>query len=162
MAEDKNLKVDMKATGAPTEQEWTETNPKMRELFEAMEDNFLRTKPLWERLNLLVNKVGTALSQGHTGADINWGKINNYLTDNVGEYDYNCFDVVKCPEELAEVRANCIGASCGLGAWQKHTCKDCGKPFYMTFSEVEFFKNKELHVPKRCKKCRDKRKNGVK
>lgn len=162
MAEDKNIKVEMKATGAPSEQEWAETNRKMRELFQSIEEEFLRTKPLWMRLNLLSNKLGNALSQGHTSDDINWGKINKYLTENVDEYDYNCVDLIKCPDDLFNTRANCIAASCGLGAWQKHTCKDCGETFYMTYSEVEFFRNKELHVPKRCKKCRDKRKNGGK
>ena len=162
MAEDKNINVEMNASVTPTEQEWVETNRKMRELYASVEDEFLRTRPLWMRLNLLANKVGNALSQGHTGADINWSKINKYLTENVDEYEFNCFDTIKCPDDLFEVRAECIGASVGMGIWQKHTCKDCGETFYMTFNEVEFFKNKELHVPKRCKKCRDKRKNGVK
>ena len=162
MARDENIKVEMEATGTPTEQEWAETNRKVRELFQAVEEEFFRTRPLWMRLNLLANKVGTALSQGHTGADIDWGKINKYLTENVDEYDFNCFDLVKCPDELFTVRADCISASMNIGAWQKHTCKDCGKTFYMMYSEVDFFKNKELHVPKRCKDCRSKRKNGVK
>ena len=95
MAEDKNINVEMKVTGAPTEQEWAETNRKVRELFQSIEEEFLRTKPLWMRLNLLSSKVGNALSHGHAGADINWGKINKYLTENVDEYDFNCFDPVK-------------------------------------------------------------------
>lgn len=162
MAEDKNLNVEFKATGAPTEQDWVETNRKVTELFQVIEDNFLKTRPLWMRLNLLANKVGNALSQGHTGEDIDWGKINRYLTENVDEYEFNCFELVKCPDDLFEVRADCVLASSGVHAWQKHTCKDCGEVFYLTWGEVEFFRNKELHVPKRCKACRDKRKNGVK
>ena len=160
MTEDKNLDMEMKATETPTEQEWAETNRKMRELYGEIEDKFLRTKPMWMRLNLLSNKVGTALSQGYTEADIDWGKINKYLTENIGEYDFNCIDTIKCSDDLFEVRDDCISASLDMGIWQKHTCKDCGETFYMTFGEVDFFKNKELHIPKRCKKCRDKRKNG--
>ena len=58
MAEDKNIKVEMKATGAPSEQEWAETNRKVRELFQSIEEEFLRTKPLWMRLNLLLWTTG--------------------------------------------------------------------------------------------------------
>lgn len=162
MAEDKNISMEMKATGAPTEQEWAETNRKVNELFKTIQDDFLRTRPLWMRLNLLANQVGNALSQGHTGEDINWGKINEYLTENLDEYEFNCFDAVKCPDELFEVRADCIFASSGISPWQKHVCKDCGETFYLMYGEVEFFRNKELHVPKRCKDCRNKRKNGGK
>lgn len=162
MSKDENIKVEMEATGAPTEQEWAETYHKVRGLFQAVEHDFLKTRPIWMRLNLLSTKVANALGQGHTGDDIDWGKINKYLTENVGEYDYNCVKLIKCPDDLFTARADCISASMNMGAWQKHTCKDCGETFYLMNSEVEFFKRLELHVPKRCKKCRDKRKNGVK
>ena len=161
MAEDKNLNVEVKATGTPTEQEWAETNRKMRELFEVIEDEFLRTKPLWMRLNLLSTKVANAISQGHTEADINWDKINEYLTENVDEYDFNCFDPVKCSDDLFGVREDCISASLGVGAWRKHTCKECGETFYMTYNETHFFQSREFPTPKRCKGCRNKRKNKV-
>lgn len=42
------------------------------------------------------------------------------------------------------------------------TCKDCGKVFYMSKSEVDFFAKKELMLPKRCSACRDKKKGIVK
>ncbi len=35
-------------------------------------------------------------------------------------------------------------------------CKDCGKTFKMSNSEVDFFNSKDLHLPKRCKDCRQK------
>ena len=37
----------------------------------------------------------------------------------------------------------------------KVTCKDCGKEFTLTEGEIEFYKNKGLNLPKRCKECRE-------
>ena len=36
------------------------------------------------------------------------------------------------------------------------TCKQCGKPFVLTDSEIEFFESKGLELPKRCEDCRKK------
>lgn len=38
------------------------------------------------------------------------------------------------------------------------TCKQCGKEFTMADSEIKFYKEKNLQLPKRCKECRDKNK----
>lgn len=37
-------------------------------------------------------------------------------------------------------------------------CVQCGKVFTLTDSEKQFFENKNLNLPKRCKECRDKNK----
>lgn len=37
-------------------------------------------------------------------------------------------------------------------------CKQCGKTFTLSDSEIEFYKNKGLNTPKRCKECRKKNK----
>lgn len=42
----------------------------------------------------------------------------------------------------------------------KRTCADCGKPFVLSEGEIRFFNEKKLSLPKRCKGCREKRKNG--
>ncbi len=34
------------------------------------------------------------------------------------------------------------------------TCKQCGKTFQLSDSEIEFYKSKNLELPKRCKECR--------
>lgn len=36
----------------------------------------------------------------------------------------------------------------------QRTCKQCGKTFTLTQSELDFYQNKNLSVPKRCKECR--------
>lgn len=38
-------------------------------------------------------------------------------------------------------------------------CKDCGKDFELSQGEINFYKSKNLNLPKRCKECRDKNKD---
>lgn len=40
----------------------------------------------------------------------------------------------------------------------KCTCKQCGKEFEISASEIEFYESKNLSIPKRCKDCRIKNK----
>lgn len=40
----------------------------------------------------------------------------------------------------------------------KFTCKQCGKEFTLSDSEIRFYKGKNLKLPKRCKECRVKNK----
>ena len=37
----------------------------------------------------------------------------------------------------------------------KRTCKQCGKDFFLTKSEIDFYNSKNLTLPKRCKECRE-------
>lgn len=41
---------------------------------------------------------------------------------------------------------------------KKITCVSCGSQFVLTESEIDFYKNKKLNLPKRCEECRAKRK----
>lgn len=123
-------------------------------------DKTLLSMPMWMRLNYLLNSVGNALKQGLTDADVNWDKINKILTTNVNEYDFNAFGRIETSEQLLWESARCRSASICDDIWQEHICKDCGKEFFMTYNEVHFYESKNLHVPKRCKACREKRKVG--
>lgn len=38
-------------------------------------------------------------------------------------------------------------------------CKDCNDPYYITYAEENWYKIKNFNVPKRCKACRNKRRN---
>lgn len=40
----------------------------------------------------------------------------------------------------------------------EHKCIDCGNDFVLTDKERAFYEDRNLHLPKRCKPCRDKRK----
>lgn len=39
-------------------------------------------------------------------------------------------------------------------------CKDCGDSFLFTAAEQKYYEEKGLVPPKRCKKCREARKNN--
>lgn len=42
----------------------------------------------------------------------------------------------------------------------KKVCKQCGKEFELTQGEIQFYENKNLNIPSRCKECRDKNKQS--
>lgn len=42
----------------------------------------------------------------------------------------------------------------------KRTCKQCGKEFVLSQSEIDFYKSKNLSIPKRCKECREANKQA--
>lgn len=42
----------------------------------------------------------------------------------------------------------------------KRICKQCGKTFELSDSEIAFYQKKNLHLPKRCKECRQADKQG--
>ena len=42
----------------------------------------------------------------------------------------------------------------------KRKCKQCGEEFTLTDSEIKFFKDKNLDLPKRCSECRKENKNN--
>lgn len=141
-----------------TQQDLEECNRKMREMFQRIEIETLQKMPMWMRFNYLGNKLSRALKDGVTNNDIDWDKLNHLLSDGRDEYDFNYYDRITTPEQFFEARELCIGSPILNWVWQKRFCKDCGSKFTMSHSEVEFFKNKELHLPKRCPKCRAKRK----
>lgn len=136
-------------------------NEAMEFIVKAQRETLL-TFPMWMRFNYICNSINQALTNGLTEADIDWDKVNELLTTNRDEYDFNFFKRIETVEQLVWARADCIAASLDSydGIWQEHTCKDCGNTFVMSYNEVEFYKEKGLHVPKRCKACRNKRKAG--
>ena len=42
----------------------------------------------------------------------------------------------------------------------KKRCKQCGREFTLTDSEIKFFNDKNLDLPKRCSECRKENKNN--
>lgn len=42
----------------------------------------------------------------------------------------------------------------------KLTCKQCGKEFELSEAEINFYKSKNLHIPKRCEQCRQANKKN--
>jgi hypothetical protein len=125
-------------------------------------DATLVSFPMWMRFNYLCNTINNVLQQGNSEDNINWDKVNEILTNNRSEYDFNHFKRIETVEQLVWVRGECLAASMDMecGIWQSHMCKDCGNPFMMNYREVKFYEEHQLHIPKRCKSCRAKRKAG--
>lgn len=144
-----------------TPEEWAETNRKVSEMLREIEEETIRKMPLWMRMNFYANKLGRAIKDGYTDKDVKWDYINEMLTKDLSIFDYNMLEPVYSFAKFDSLRFDVIAASEGIGPWHKHTCKDCGKDFYMMHNEVIFYQDKELQLPKRCKECREKRK-GVK
>ena len=44
---------------------------------------------------------------------------------------------------------------------KKIKCQDCGEVFDFTEKEQKFYEEKGFFPPKRCKSCRDERKNQI-
>ncbi len=42
---------------------------------------------------------------------------------------------------------------------EEYTCVDCDQNFILTGKEIDWYKKRELQLPKRCKGCREDRKN---
>lgn len=144
-----------------TKEEWAETNRKVSEMMREIQIDALKKLPLWLRMNWFGSQMAKALEDGYKNEDFNWDFINEMCVKDLDQFDYNMYEPVQTVEEFENQRFNVIAASEGIGHWHKHKCKDCGKEFYMDYSEVHFFEKKELSLPKRCKECRDKRKNNM-
>lgn len=43
----------------------------------------------------------------------------------------------------------------------KYTCVDCKEEFIFTEGEQDYFRDRGLAIPKRCDKCRLKRRSGL-
>ena len=72
----------------------TDINETMKTLHAEM-DKTLMSFPMWMRFNYLLNTIGKVLEQGKTEADINWDKVNEILTTNRSEYDFNVFEQLR-------------------------------------------------------------------
>ncbi len=52
---------------------------------------------------------------------------------------------ISVPEKKAQKKSNKVTT---------FICKDCGRPFTLTASNIDFYEKKGLHLPKRCEPCR--------
>lgn len=141
-----------------TQQEFEEVSRKVRESFQEIELRMLATFPMWMRFNYIGNKINNLLQGGYTEDEVNWDKVNYMLFNDRDEYDFNCYGEIKAIDQFYDARELCFEGLNFNGPWQLRVCKDCGKTFMMRFSEVEFYRKKELHLPKRCQECRAHRK----
>lgn len=134
-----------------TEMQNKEVEPIQRvsNAIKAMSKAMIVDEPIETRLNYITNGMS-----GIEDKDVDWKAVNELLTTNVSKYDFNIIEDAVSIRGIYDVRANNIAASLGLGAWQKHRCRECGEDFYMSKGEVDFFEKKSFDLPKRCKCCR--------
>lgn len=142
-----------------TKEEWEETNRKVSNMIHEIQMEALKKFPLWMKMNWFCNQMNKAILDQHEETEFKWNFINEMCSKNLDPFDYNMYEPVDTVERFEKQRFDVICASEGVGPWHKHKCKDCGEEFYMTYKEVNFYKDKELSLPKRCKECRAKRKN---
>jgi hypothetical protein len=111
------------------------------------------TGDLFTRITKLLN----ALEEEGIESLETLGDITTYLFANLGEYDYNMFDLriikLKTTADLKALQNDMRLAICGMGFWKKLTCKDCGKVYYLTKEQIDDFMAKDYNLPKRCPKC---------
>lgn len=69
-------------------------------------------------------------------------------------YDYNIIDEIHNIKDLEEIYEKSIYADLGIYPKYKQTCKKCGHTFYLNNSEIEWYLNKNLNIPKTCEFCR--------
>ena len=128
-------------------------NIKMGEIFHEA----FNTLPMWVKLGNLAHAVRRACNEGKE-SELDWDLINKNATESIKETDFNAFERFTCPEDLYKANENCRLASILDLKWRKETCKSCGKTFYLTYDELEYFLKKGLSAPKRCRVCRAERK----
>jgi len=76
---------------------------------------------------------------------------------NVDEFKHQCNTAVDHAIKAAE----CYNRDLQSFELQIHKCKDCGIYFFTSTNEELWFKANNLSVPKRCNKCRAKRRKSA-
>lgn len=118
----------------------------------------LKYLPVLMRVNYLLN---TTFNHDIADESIDWKTVNEILTSNINDIDYNHVKEVNSSEELKQLKVSIECAMADLEPWITRKCKDCKEDFTMLFSEVDYFCSRNLHLPKRCSKCRKARKSGT-
>lgn len=90
---------------------------------------------------------------------IDWDDCMRFLRSFSKNHDgYNIYpDKINDKNDLLELDNKIRKAFAGQGPMIRRICMDCHKEFYIYISEMCFFEDKGLALPKRCKDCRKKK-----
>ncbi len=110
---------------------------------------FIEHFPMWMKFNFIANTTADK-----TDEEIDWNYVNEMLLKNAEDDDYNCFDRINSKEEFKVEYDKIVSAQFDMHPFRRCTCKTCKEPFTLNFSEIEYYKSKELKLPKRCIYCR--------
>lgn len=133
-----------------------EVSQKIAEWMRETKLKVIRESAMWMRLRILAHEAANAKAKGFSDEDLDWDTVNELIMlPSPVEYDYNLVHPVHTADELIAMSADCDMAGIMQDMpWHKQKCKACGAEFTLTYSEVEWFKRKEMVPPKRCRYCR--------
>lgn len=80
------------------------------------------------------------------------------LLSNFGPLDETVKFVNLSSDEDAARLVNRWNRDLATGYREIHTCKDCGKVFFINAKEKDWYAKKKFQLPKRCKSCRVEKK----
>lgn len=103
---------------------------RVKKAMSAMQEEYLQKVPTWMRINMLSHKISKAIEEGIPETDINWSKIEHYLTVNLNPADFNNFSIPHSYDDWRQVVSDSIHAQADIMPWRREVCKDCGKEFF--------------------------------
>ena len=146
-----------------TPEHMEETIRSASDIITGMQLDVLRSLAMPLRLRF-INNITSRIVNNHPDGDstklIDWDMVNTILHFPIADDDYN--DVPKqlsSRADIVDAEERCIMATANLSPWRMETCSQCHQEFYIFYGEMDYYKRNNLHLPKRCKKCRDLRKH---
>ena len=133
--------------------EETDDIKKVDNAMREMNKEILKSFPLELRINCILGLISKANAEGKD-SKIDFTVINEILHSNIGPYDYNLIPHIKSVEDISNLRDNILTATFLNGPWRKRHCKKCNEDFYLTFGQVQFYKEKGFPLPKQCEYCK--------
>lgn len=139
------------------------TEEELGKAFRSLHVGALKSMSLPVRVNSIWQMTEKGLSEATIAEkDINWDMVNDLLFADKDVHLFNVIEQVNNIEDLSSLWFHLIQASTGdLAPWRKETCKSCREVFYLYWGEIEYFLRHNLYLPKRCKLCRDKRREEI-
>jgi len=139
-----------------SEEEISEMQKTVHFFFQEGFDRFLKISPVALRVSYFLN----TLNKVDEKFSIDWNLIYGYLRKYPFPNDFNNFEKPNSIEDLIDISHKIALATFNFEFWRKETCIDCHKTFYLSKSEIDFFLDRNLYLPKRCKECRNSRRNS--
>jgi serine/threonine protein kinase len=140
-----------------------------RKTKEAFYHTFARGGTYSEELSRLDETIWISLFEEYlylleSGKLGEWDKMSEEIFPTRFKKDRNktYINCGKCGDEIEEERSR-DGMCFSCFSRARHSgllCSDCGKRFYITNGEVEFYQKNNLSIPKRCPVCREARKRN--
>lgn len=128
-------------------------------LYQSQNIKFISEGTMFVRFKCL-KEILTSLDESGEIDQVNWDYVMKNLMSNQDPTDFNIIpEKITSFEQVTEIYTQILNAMIMTSnPWRKEVCKDCGEEFTISSSEIAFYRQKNLCIPKRCQKCRDTRK----